>query len=145
MSLITSISLAVLVFVVATVRESEAGCCCCHCCKCCSCCTPCCNPPLLIKLPRTCPCCCKCCCPCCCCCGGGGGGRKRRDVRLLWKRAVPFPQLKMPSSSSPASPLDCQCKNNGSATDARPATTKRGIVMLNGFMASPSNDNNKSN
>uniref|UniRef100_A0A915NGL5 Uncharacterized protein n=1 Tax=Meloidogyne floridensis TaxID=298350 RepID=A0A915NGL5_9BILA len=58
------------------------------CCCGCTCVGPCqcCNPPLLIKLPRTCPCCCRCCCcccrPCCCCCGGGGG-RRRRSTQFI--------------------------------------------------------------
>ncbi|KAL7074850.1 hypothetical protein ACQ4LE_005621 [Meloidogyne hapla] len=71
-----------------SVEASCCGCCCCKPCCCgCTCVGPCqcCNPPLLIKLPRTCPCCCRCCCCCCrpCCCCGGGGGRKRRSTRFI--------------------------------------------------------------
>uniref|UniRef100_A0A183CKX7 IGFBP N-terminal domain-containing protein n=1 Tax=Globodera pallida TaxID=36090 RepID=A0A183CKX7_GLOPA len=95
---------------------ADASCCCCckPCCCGCTCVGPCqcCNPPLLIKLPRTCPCCCKCCCckPCCCggcCCGccGGGGGRKKRSIVLrsaieVAKTGKPAsPAVKMVASS----------------------------------------------
>uniref|UniRef100_A0A914MMG0 Candidate secreted effector n=1 Tax=Meloidogyne incognita TaxID=6306 RepID=A0A914MMG0_MELIC len=105
-------SLFVAFIILNNLNDTEAnGCgCCCHCCKCCSCCTPCCNPPLLIKLPRTCPCCCKCCCPCCCC-GGGGGKRKRRSIQM--SNGVPFPRLNFPISSANAvEDKSCNCSVN---------------------------------
>ncbi|KAL3073773.1 hypothetical protein niasHT_039605 [Heterodera trifolii] len=120
-----------LVILFANIEQNQhfadASCCCCckPCCCGCTCVGPCqcCNPPLLIKLPRTCPCCCKCCgcccCrPCCCCCGcGGGGGRKKRSIVLrsvieaakTGKPAPPAIKMPMPSLSCPPAE-DPSCK-----------------------------------
>uniref|UniRef100_A0A183CCY7 IGFBP N-terminal domain-containing protein n=1 Tax=Globodera pallida TaxID=36090 RepID=A0A183CCY7_GLOPA len=134
---------------------ADASCCCCckPCCCGCTCVGPCqcCNPPLLIKLPRTCPCCCKCCCckPCCCggcCCGccGGGGGRKKRSIVLrsaieVAKTGKPAsPAVKMVASSCrPVTKCNCNsatvntdCPNSASVVKNRARRMAFGATFL---------------
>uniref|UniRef100_A0A183BS42 Uncharacterized protein n=1 Tax=Globodera pallida TaxID=36090 RepID=A0A183BS42_GLOPA len=60
--------------------------------------------------------------------GGGNGRRKRRNVRMMWKRSVPFPQLQLPTLSGCQKwPMSASTPCNSCEQHTK-AETKRDIV-----------------